>query len=264
MFYLVQNECWRVILRALGEDLRPAYARSLWGKSLIARYVPTNALMVVGRIVLAERHGVSKRVCLASIVYELGIALCSAVMVGSYFVITLPRLEHQPARFAILLVIPLALAVLHPRVFEPLANRALRRLGREPLPTSLPYSRIALVIAIYMVSWACIGLALFAFTAALRPVSGGDLPYLAASYPVAFCVAVLTFVVPSGLGTRDATLATAMSAVMPGTVATAIAVAFRIFQTGCELLYVAVVVAIGRRAAARAAPAGPSVPSEVA
>ena len=49
-----------------------------------------------------------------------------------------------------------------------------------------------------------------------QPLVGADFPYVAAAYPVAFCVAVLTFIVPSGLGTRDAALAVAMSAVLPG------------------------------------------------
>jgi glycosyltransferase 2 family protein len=71
---------------------------------------------------------------------------------------------------------------------------------------------------------------------------------VAAAYPVAFCVAVLTFIVPSGLGTRDAALAVAISAVLDDTVATAIAVGFRIFQTAIELLYVGAVVALNRRA----------------
>ena len=51
---------------------------------------------------------------------------------------------------------------------------------------------------------------------------------------------------PSGLGTRDAALAVAMSAVLDETVATAIAVGFRIFQTAIELAYVATVVAMDR------------------
>ncbi len=88
---------------------------------------------------------------------------------------------------------------------------------------------------------------LFAFAAALHPLDVSDLPYIAASYPVAFCVAVLTFVVPSGLGTRDAALATAMAAVLAGAVATAIAVGFRIFQTIVELLFVGAVMAMERR-----------------
>lgn len=247
LFYFLQSEYWRVILHALGEDIPRRPGRAVWGKSLLARYVPTNALMVVGRVVMAERYGVTKRVCLASIVYELVLGFGTAVMVGAYFVIRLPSLQDQPARWAILALIPIVLVVLHPRVFGPLADFGLRKLGREPLPTTLPFGRVLEIALLYMVSWAMIGAAVFGFASALQSIDLSDFPYIAAAYPVAFCVAVLTFVVPSGLGTRDAALATAMTAVLTGTVATAIAVGFRIFQTAIELLYVAAVVALGRR-----------------
>ena len=246
-FYALQGEIWRHIVHSLGERIDSEPARAVWGKSLIARYVPTNMLMVVGRVVMAERHGVSKRVTLASIIYELGLGLGTAVMVGAYFVIELPDLEGQPARFAVLVLIPLVLAMLHPRVFEPLTDWALRKLGREPLPRKLDFRQVVGYSLAFLAAWALVGLGLCAFTAALHPIALDDVPYIAAAYPVAFCVAVLTFVAPSGLGTRDAALAIGMGAVLGATVATAIAVAFRIVQTLVELAYVGIVVAIDRR-----------------
>jgi glycosyltransferase 2 family protein len=246
-FYAIQAELWRLIVLSLGERIEPGPARSVWGKSILARYVPTNVLMLVGRIVMAERLGVSKRVTFASMMYELGLAFGTAVMLGAYFVIDLPRLHDQSARYAILVVVPAVLIALHPRVFGPIANFALGKLGREPLSRTLPFGRVLLFCGCYIVTWAIVGLGVFAFAAALHPLDGSDLPYIAAAYPVAFCVAVLTFIVPSGLGTRDAALATAMTAVLAGTVATAIAVAFRILQTLVELGYVGTVVALGRR-----------------
>ena len=247
LFYALQAELWRAVLHSLGEHIDAVPGRAVWGKSLIARYVPTNVLMLVGRVVMAERYGVPKRVTLASVVYELAFGLATAVMVGAYFVVDLPDFADRPARFAVLAVIPAGLLLVHPRVFAPAVNLALRKLGREPLPRVLPYPRVLLFCLAYAACWAVIGLGLYAFAAALHPVDLSDLPYIAASYPVAFCVAVLTFIVPSGIGTRDAALATAMAAVLAGTVATAIAVAFRIVQTAVELLYVAAVVAIDRR-----------------
>jgi glycosyltransferase 2 family protein len=246
-FYAIQAELWRGIVLSLGEHIDPKPSRALWGKSLLARYVPTNVLMLVSRIVMAEKHGVSKRVTLASVVYELGLAFGTAVMVGAYFVIELPDLEGQSARFAVLAVVPMVLAGFHPRIFEPLVNFALGKLGREPLPKVLPFTRVLELCVAYTFCWALIGLGVFAFASGLHPLDASDLPYVAASYPVAFCVAVLTFVVPSGIGTRDAALATAMAAVLAGAVATAIAVAFRIFQTLVELTYVGVVSALEKR-----------------
>jgi hypothetical protein len=201
--YTVQCELWRAIVRALGAHVPARPGRAVWGKSILARYVPTNALMVIGRVVMAERLGVPKRVCLASIVYEVALGIGTAVMVGAYFVIELPDLQGQPARFAILAVIPIVLAALHPRLFGPLSGFALRKLGREPLPQTLPFSRVLLFSLAYLGTWTLIGSALCMFSAALHPLAAGDLPYVAAAFPMAVCVAVLTFVVPSGLGTRD-------------------------------------------------------------
>jgi hypothetical protein len=209
--------------------------------------VPTNVLMLLGRMVMAERYGVPRRVTFASMVYELGLGVGTAVIVGAYFVIQLPSLHDQPARYAVLAVIPAVIVAVHPRVFARVANFGLGKLGREPLPATLPFGRVIQCSLIYIACWAVIGFGVYAFAAALTPLDASDLPYVAAAYPVAFCVAVLTFIVPSGLGTRDAALATAMAAVLAGAVATAIAVAFRIFQTAVELIYVAAVVAIDRR-----------------
>jgi uncharacterized membrane protein YbhN (UPF0104 family) len=248
-FYVAQAEFWRLMVHALGESIPARPARAIWGKSILARYVPTNVLMLVSRVVMADRHGVAKRVTLASVVYELGLQFGTALIVGAYFVIQLPSLDDQPARYAVLVLIPAVLIGFHPRVFTPLSNWALRKLGREPLPKALGFRRVLEFIVLYIVAWAIVGLGVFAFASALHPLDASDLPYVAASYPVAFCVAVLTFVVPSGLGTRDAALATALAAVptLGGTVATAIAVGFRLFQTALELLYVAAVTGLGRR-----------------
>jgi glycosyltransferase 2 family protein len=247
-FYAGQCELWRPIVRGLGSDIPAPQGRAIWGKSILARYVPTSALMVVGRVVMAEKLGVPKRICLASVIYELGLSFGTAVMVGSYFVIVLPDLEGKPVRFLVLILIPLVLTVLHPRVFGPLANFGLRKLGREPLPRTLPFRNVLLISLGYVGTWALIGLGVCAFAAALHPLASSDLPYVAAAYPVAFCVAVITFIAPSGLGTRDAALAVGISSALPSAVATAIAVAFRLFQTVIELLFVAAVVALGRRA----------------
>lgn len=247
VFYMLQPELWRLILRGLGEQGDAVQLRGAWAKSLVARYVPTSALMVVGRVVLAERAGITKRVCLASIVYELALGLNAAVIGGAYFFITLPALEDEPARYAILAVIPIALAGLHPRIFKPVTDWALGKLGREPLPRALPYRLVLVLVPAYLIGWLLVGAGLFTFALALQSLPADKLPYIAAAYPVAFCVSVLTFIVPSGLGTRDATLATAIDAVLPLTVATAIAVAFRIFQTAVELTYVGILVWLARR-----------------
>lgn len=252
LFYLIHAEAWRAIVRGLGAHLDGTAARAVWGKSILARYVPTNALMVVGRVMMAERLGVGRRVCVASMIYELGLALSAAVLVGAYFVITMPALDDQPARYAVLAVVPAALVALHPRVFRPVADYALRKLGRSPLPATLSAARVFALLAVYVVSWVAVGTGVFAFASALHPVDLEDFPYVAFAQAVAFGVAVVTFIAPSGLGTRDAALAGALAVVLPLAVAGAIAVAFRLFQTAVELCFVGIVAWAGRREGERA------------
>ncbi|HVI19269.1 MAG TPA: lysylphosphatidylglycerol synthase domain-containing protein [Gaiellales bacterium] len=247
-FYWLQPTLWNVILRGLGEHGDPVQLRAAWGKSLVARYVPTSALMVVGRVVLAERAGITKRVCLASIVYELALGITGAVIGGAYFFTKLPSLQGHSARYAVLVVVPIAIAGLHPRIFKPITDWALGKLGREPLPRALPFRMVLLLVPAYLVGWLLVGAGLFVFGLAVHPLPADKLPYIAASYPVAFGASVITFILPSGLGTRDAILATALDAALPLAAATAIAVAFRIFQTAVELMFVAVLVWLGRRA----------------
>ena len=174
-FYALQAELWRGIVASLGEHIDGKHSRAVWGKSLLARYVPTNVLMLVSRVVMAEKYGVPKRVTFASVVYELGLAFGTAVMVGAYFVIELPDLEGQPGRFAVLAVVPLVLAGLHPRVFERVVNFALAKLGRESLPKVLPFGRVLELCVAYTFCWALIGVGVFAFASGLHPLDLSDL-----------------------------------------------------------------------------------------
>jgi hypothetical protein len=256
LFYIIQAEAWRAIVTGLGAHLDGRPSRAIWGKSLLARYVPTNALMVVGRVVMAERLGVARRVCVASVAYELGLAICAATVVGAYFVITMPALQDQPARYAVVAVVPLALVAMHPKVFKPVADFLLRKLGRAPLPATLSPARVVVLLAAYVLSWAAVGTGVFAFASALHPVGPADYPYVAAAQAVAFGVAVVTFIAPSGLGTRDAALAAALAVVLPLAVATAIAVGFRLFQIAVELGFVGAVALVARRAAPSTASTG--------
>ena len=245
--YVLQGELWRALLGALNEKIEPRSARAVWAKSLLARYIPTSIFLVVTRVALASRHGVRRRVCLVSVVYELALGLSAAGILASYFIVTVPALEGRPGRFAVLGVIPLAFVALHPRFFKPLADFVLRKFGRPELDEVLPLSTVSVFMLFYVVSWLLMGVGLLAFAASLHPISAGESPYVVASYSVGFIVAVLTFVVPGGLGTRDATVAASLAATVPGPVATAIALGFRLLETAVELVYLAVTVTIARR-----------------
>jgi uncharacterized membrane protein YbhN (UPF0104 family) len=237
VFQALQNQLWVWTLRGLGSPLPVPKAWSIWSVTLLARYVPTNLAMVVGRVAMAEREGVPKRVCMASIVYQLGVSFAGAAAVAAYFVIVLPKLQAQPARFAVLAMPVLAVIALDPKVFHRLANNVLQRLGREPLPLSLSRSDVLALTAAAALSFAFAGVAVWAFAEAIHGVDPGGIPAAIGSYSAAFGAAVLTVVLPGGLGAREGVMVLALSPVLPAIVGLAVAAAVRLLQVCVEIVF---------------------------
>ncbi len=247
LFQWMHIELWRAMLRSLGGELPPWKARSIWSTTLLGRYVPTSALMAVGRIALSQREGVSKRICTASVAYEVAFTFTAAVCVSSYLVLTLPAFEGESLRWLVLAVPLVGFVSLHPKVFHALANVALRRLGREPLPLSLDLPRVLVYFALFVASFVVAGASVLSMTHALYDVSAGETAVLVASYSLGFAAGVIGFVLPGALGAREAGVVVAVAAVVPAAVALAVALVVRLVQVGVELLYAGLMPLVARR-----------------
>lgn len=257
-FQTIHAELWTRMMGALGWPIEPWRSRAIWNVTLLGRYVPTSALMAVGRIDMSERAGVPKRVSLASIVYELGLQIAGALAVGAYFVVALPDLEGEAWRWLVVAVPIMALVALQPAIFHRLADWLLLRVGREPLPASLPARTIGLYAIGYAASFVVAGFAVLGVAQSLHPIDGGDVPTVVGAYSVGFVAGLVAFVLPGGLGARETALASALSPVLPLTLAIAVAVAVRLVQVAVELAYAGVSTLLARslsaRRPARAAP----------
>lgn len=250
VFFALNALGWDLLLRFLGYRLGAGRAQVAWGQPLLARYVPGSVLYVLGRVLLSERAGVPRRLTLASIVYEQALQATSAVIVSAYFLIDHPDLQGQSLRWGILLLIPLALTLLHPRIFGPLADRVLRAFGRDPLPATMSMRGVVSVLAFYTLNWGVIAVGLFCVARSVSNVSPSDIMVVGAAQAFGYVAALATLVAPAGLGIRDAAFAWAVKTAAPGNsfaVASLIAIVVRGVLTVVELIYVAAVTALGRR-----------------
>jgi uncharacterized membrane protein YbhN (UPF0104 family) len=250
VFYALNALGWDLILRFLGYRLGALRAQVAWGQPLLARYVPGSVLYVLGRVLLSERAGVPRRLTIASIVYEQALQATAAIVVSAYFLIDHPDLQDQPLRWAALALIPLALALLHPRVFGPIANRVLRAFGREPLPAVIPLRGVAAVLAFYTLNWGVVAVGLYCVARSVSTISANDILLVGAAQAFGYVAALATLVAPAGLGVRDAAFAWAVKVAAPGNsfaVASLIAIVVRAVLTAVEVFYVAIVTALGRR-----------------
>jgi hypothetical protein len=250
VFYALNAFGWDLILRFLGYRLGAGRAQVAWGQPLLARYVPGSILYVLGRVLLSERAGVPRRLTIASIVYEQAIQATSAIVVAAYFIIDHPDLQGQPWRWAVLLLIPLAIACLHPRIFGPLANRVLRAFGRDPLPATMSARGVLAVLAFYTLNWGVIAVGLYCVARSVSTISASDILTVGSAQAFGYLAALATLVAPAGLGIRDAAFAWAVKVATPGNsfaVASLIAIVVRGVLTVVEVAYVGVVTVMGRR-----------------
>lgn len=243
---------WGLVLRFLGSPIPATEAQKIWAQPLLVRYIPGTVLFILARILLAEKAGVSRRVTVAAIVYEQAVSIAAALTIATWFLIAHPDLAGQPVRWAPLLLLPLIVTMLHPRIFGPVANRLLTMLGRERLPQLMRFRAVISVYLLYVMIWAVMGIGVYFAARSVHFFDFGDVAIVAASQMIGFLAAVASAVTPAGLGVRDAAFAWAVKVALPSGsfgVGAAIAIAVRATQTVVELIYVGAVTALARRKA---------------
>lgn len=251
VFEFVQAQLWVAMMHALGSPLQASRGRAIWCMTLLGRYVPTSVMMAVSRMALAEREGAPMRVSFASFVYEMGLTFTAAVTVGVYFVLELPALQDEPWRFAALVVPLMGLVALDPRVFHRIADYALHRLGRDPLPVSLSRGRVLEFLILYALTMLIAGFGTYALAHAMHAIPDSHIATCVAAYSVGFAASLVAFILPGGLGARETALAAALAPALPFTVAIAVAVAVRLVQMAVEVAFAFVTPVLAKRATGR-------------
>lgn len=236
VFLLCNAELWRRVLKALGPELAPVPSTAIWFTSNLGRFVPTSLLLPMIRMAMAEREGVSKRITLVSVVYEIALALCGGLAVAAYFIVDLPDLQDDPVRFAAIALPILGLIALQPGIFHRFTAKVLERLGRREIPQVLSSRRVLEFMALYASVYVLAGLATFALGQSVYPMGSSDIVTVLGAFAVGTTLGIIAFVVPGGLVAREAGLAVALSPIMPTGPAVAIAVLSRVVQIAMEVV----------------------------
>ncbi|MBI2711139.1 MAG: flippase-like domain-containing protein [Actinobacteria bacterium] len=216
---------WVGVLRLLGAsaDRRRVIAWYFVGE--LGKYLPGGVWPVVGRGELARRGGVPRTQAYASVALSLVMLYLAAMTVGAAALpLALAGGGGVQATGLILLLLPVGLAVLLPRVLEPVLGRA-RRLSRRELHVLVPPWRASIrAVAGYVPAWLLVGLATWSVARALIPDPSLARIFFAAA--LSWTAGFLAVPVPAGAGVREAVFIAA-SGLEPGVAAT-VAVATRV------------------------------------
>jgi glycosyltransferase 2 family protein len=217
--------CWEDALGLLGH--RPGRRRVIaWYYSgEIGKYVPGVVWPIVGRGELARRGGVPASRAYPSVALSLATFYLAGLAVAAVLVpLDLAQQAESPAALALLLLLPLGLAALHPAVLGRARRVVVRLSGRGgdvPLPE---WRATAAVILRYVPAWLFIWAATWLVARALVP----DPPILriGIATTLSWAAGFAAVPVPAGAGIREAVFVT--SSGMAGGVAATVALASRL------------------------------------
>jgi hypothetical protein len=243
VYYFAQAGFWWLLLRGCGAPSAFWPAASVWGKSILARYVPGNVFMFVGRAWMSHAQGLVVERVSAAMVYEQALGVGGALLAVA---VLFPFWEYRPGVTALsLIAIPILVALLHPRVFSPLADRVLRLLRRAPLEATLGFGAVLGMLVLFMVDWFVAGAGAWMLARSITGLTVDSLPRVIVAYSLAYVAGMAAFFIPSGIGVREAVLATSLSKELPGGVALTWALLLRLWVTVIELVFVGLVAGIG-------------------
>ena len=240
-FYLAQAAAWWLLLRGFGLQSPLSLAMATWAKSILARYMPGNVFMFVGRAWMSHAQGLPVDRVSAAMVYEQALGICSALLTVA---ILFPFWKYHPGITALsLLAIPALIALLHPRIFGPVAAWVLRVLRRPPLDVTLRFGVVLALLWYYVAAWLVTGVGAWLLARAVTGLGVDALPIVVVAYALAYVVGMAAFVFPSGIGVREAVLTASLARQLPGGVALAWALLLRLWVTAIELVFVGLAVA---------------------
>lgn len=236
---------WRHLLGHLGVRVAFLPLLRLWYLSSLARYIPGKVWQFVGAAQLGRRLGLDTLPLLTSMVLQMAFLMVAgaAVAVPALLLADIPS---APTIAGLLLaVVALAMGLVHPRVLNLGLDLATRALPQGVLRWEGSWGDGVILLGMYALSWIGQGLAFALFVHAIVDIPTAALAALVGANALAMVAGMLVFVVPAGLGAREAVLALLLSPWAPMGAAALIAVASRLWIIATEVIGSAIMVGVG-------------------
>jgi uncharacterized membrane protein YbhN (UPF0104 family) len=222
---------WQCLLRSCGSSLGTFAAVRIWCLSTTSKYGLGIVWQYAGRMYLAERAGVGRRVVMASVALELGLITLSGVVLAG--TLGSPEFDQvSPRRLlpSLTLWLAAALVVALLLVGRPLLRRLL---GESWATNRAGFLWLAVATGIVVVNWLLLGVAACFLALAVAPLPVTAYVPVVVSVTLAV-LAGLIAVTPLGVGVRDVTLILLLGQILPLPEATLVSLLHRLLGVVAE------------------------------
>ncbi|MFD9940151.1 lysylphosphatidylglycerol synthase domain-containing protein [Nonomuraea sp. NPDC059023] len=236
---------WREVLAGLGSPLSLRVSGRIMFVGQLGKYIPGSVWAYAAMMDLGRDHGSPPRrtfACISlALVINLGVALTIAAA-------TLATHEALRKAWYLLLIVPVIVVCLHPKVLTWGLNLALRLARKEPLESVLPGRTVLVAVA-----WTALGWLIYGVHTMLL-AGRWDLYVLATgAYAFAWATGLLTFVVPAGVGVREGALVLVFTPLIGTGAAFAVALLSRVAFTLADAVAAGAAFLLGRQDSSKAA-----------
>lgn len=238
---------WVTLLNGLGHPVPLARGGQIMLVGQLGKYVPGSVWAYVMQMELGREHGIARARVLVTSLYAAGIGVVASLVLGAF---ALPSvLSTHPELAWLFVLLPIGLICLHPKVMTWLSDLVLRIFRRPPLEHAVRFRTIAAAIGWALLSYVLYG----AHLELLVAHHGGFQPLqvllLAGGISLGFTASLFAFLLPSGVGVREAVVIGVLTLAMPLAEASAAALVSRAMFTAGDLLLAgaAVIVAMVMR-----------------
>ncbi|MEV6150988.1 lysylphosphatidylglycerol synthase transmembrane domain-containing protein [Nonomuraea sp. NPDC052129] len=206
---------WRTLLADLGSPLPLRPAAKVFFVGQLGKYIPGAVWPVLAQMEMGRDLGVPRPRSAAVFFLMMPIQLATGLLV------TLVTLGWD--RFGwLLLLVPVLLVLLEPKVINGLIGFGLRKLKREPLERRLTRRGMLTALGWALAGWISYGVHLYFI------VPQGGLLFAIGAFALSWSLGIMSFVVPAGAGVREVVMVGVLSPVMPSGPAIAVALSSRI------------------------------------
>jgi hypothetical protein len=225
----------RAVLAGFGSPLPLRGAIRVWFIAQLGKYVPGKVWVLAAQVELGREYQVRRLQMVSATLLAIAITMATGLAVAA---VSLPL--TSPAAISdywwLLLLAPVLLAGLHPRIVAWPLNLALRIVRRPPLERPAGLAATLRAVAWTMLGWALFGLHLWLLALAAGG-SGSGLPVTATgAYALAWAVGFLVFIAPGGIGAREAALTIVLAPALPSGAPLVVAIVSRVVFTLVDLI----------------------------
>jgi glycosyltransferase 2 family protein len=241
---VMTSQMWRHLLASLGSPLPAGVAARILFIGQLGKYLPGSIWPVLAQMELGKAHQVPRSRSASASVLVMLLTLIVGLLIA---VVTLPFVAGpMPYRWA-LLITPVLLVMLHPKVLNKIIDRLLRLARQAPLEAPLTARALTRALAWAVGVWICYGLQIWILATRLGAPSGKTALIALGGFAFAWSVGFVIVFAPAGAGVRDVVLLLMLRPVLSTADAAAVVLVSRVLLTAADLLTAAAATRLGQR-----------------